>query len=256
MHHRSLEGRVAIVVGGASGIGEAIANRLATDGARVAIIDRVVPPDRISAHACDGLSQPALIADVTDRQALEDAFADVILREGRLDILVFSAGISMPSPFLDLSDQAWSDVVDVNLTGAFRTAQIAARHMVSRGAGGRIVFIASNCAQRAASSRANYNASKGGLISLMQSIATELAPSGILVNAVSPGPVDSPMSRRNHTPALRASILATTPMARYGLAEEVAGAVAFLVSDDSTYITGHELTVDGGCGAALYLYKD
>jgi 3-oxoacyl-[acyl-carrier protein] reductase len=251
-----LEGRVAVVTGGASGIGRAISTRLVADGARVTIFDRSIEAAEGTAREIDPRRATALGVNVTDRGALEEAFASVVARESRLDMLVTSAGISLPAPFLEMSDTHWHEVVGVNLTGAFLCAQIASRHMISCGSSGRIVFIASNCAQRAAMSRANYNASKGGLISLMQSVAVELAPRGILVNAVSPGPIDSPMSRKNHTAPLRGSILSTTPLARYGQAEEVAGAVSYLVSDDATYVTGHELTVDGGCGAALYLYKD
>lgn len=220
------------------------------------IVDRAADAGNAAAREIDPEKVRAVAADVTDRASLEAAFATVLAREGRIDVLVVSAGVSRPVPFLEMSDALWQEVIGVNLTGAFLCAQIAGRHMVARGAGGRIVFIASNCAQRAASSRANYNASKGGLISLMQSVAVELAPHGILVNAVSPGPVDSPMSRKNHTAALRAAILRVTPVGRYGEAEEVAGAVSYLVSEDATYVAGHELTVDGGCGAGLYLYQD
>ena len=252
-----LDGRVAIVTGGASGIGHAISLRLVAEGSRVTIFDRAAEAGEAAAREVDPKGDTrAIEVDVTERKALEQAFAAVAAREGRIDILVVSAGVSFPAPFLDMSDSLWHEVIGVNLTGAFLCAQIASRHMIAHGQGGRIVFVASNCAQRAAMSRANYNASKGGLISLMQSIAVELAPRGVLVNAVSPGPIESPMSRKNHTAALRSAILSTTPLARYGQAEEVAGAVSYLLSADATYVVGHELTVDGGCGAALYLYEN
>lgn len=205
--------------------------------------------------AARGARAAALALDVTDRASVSAAVQATVEALGGLDILVTSAGVSRPAPFLDMAEAAFDDVVAVNLKGTFLCAQAAGRVMAASGRGS-IVMIASNCAQRATSRRANYNASKGGVISLMQSAACELAPNGVRVNAISPGPVDSPMSRRNHTPALRQAILRATPMARYGEAAEIAAAAVWLASDEAGYVTGHELTVDGGCAAGLYLYED
>lgn len=252
-----LAGRVALVTGGASGIGRAIARRFADEGAAVVIGDRdreggrTVAEDLLAA----GARALPLELEVTERASVVAALEAAEAALGPLAILVTSAGISRPAPFLELADPAWAEVLAVNLTGTFLCVQEAARRMAPRGYG-RIVCIASNCAQRATSARAAYNASKAGVVGLVQSAAIELAPRGVTVNALSPGPVDSPMSRRNHTPALRAAILGVTPMRRYARAEEVAAAALFLASEEASYLTGHQLSLDGGAGAALYLYED
>ena len=245
-----LSGKAALITGGASGIGRAIAERFSAEGASVAVVDQ----DAVAAN--DAARQiPRAIAcraDVTKRTSIEAATSTTLAQLGRLDILVVSAGISKPARILEMSDEDWESVIAVNLTGAFLAVQSAARHLVKQG-WGRIIIIASTCAQRAASRRANYNASKGGVISLMQSAACELAPYGVTVNAISPGPIDTPLSRRTHTAALRQAILCATPIKRYGLVEEIAAAAVYLASGEAAYVTGHELTVDGGASAALYI---
>jgi NAD(P)-dependent dehydrogenase (short-subunit alcohol dehydrogenase family) len=252
-----LSGRTALVTGGASGIGAAIVRRFAAEGAAVAIGDRdVVGAERVRAElAQEGRRGLALALEVTDRASVVAALDATEATLGRLDLLVTSAGISRPAPFLELADADWAEVLAVNLGGTFLCVQEAGRRMAARGFG-RIVCIASNCARRATSYRAAYNASKAGVVSLVQSAAIELAPFGVTVNALSPGPVDSPMARRNHTPALRRAILEVTPLRRYAHAEEVAAAALFLASAEASYLTGHELSLDGGAGAALYLYED
>lgn len=166
-------------------------------------------------------------------------------RHGRLDILVNSAGIGRDIPFLDTPLAEFDRLIAVNLRGTFLVGQVAARHMVQSG-GGAIVNIASVSGLRGNRGRAAYGASKGGVVTLSQVMAVELAGCGVRVNVIAPGPIETPLVAAVHTEAIRRDWLRQVPMRRYGTPEEIAGVAAFLCSDDAGYVTGHVLAADGG----------
>jgi NAD(P)-dependent dehydrogenase (short-subunit alcohol dehydrogenase family) len=240
--------KTAIVTGGASGIGVAIVGQLAASGFRVVIIDRQRPsgddhPPEFAAWI------QAVEVDLADAAAAERAIDTIAAGHGRIDVLVNNAGFATATSLLDTTPEDFSRVLAVNLVGSFSCARAAARHMLQRRAG-RIINIASVAGQRGLPTRAAYCASKGGLISLTQALATELSPHGITVNAVAPGPIATPLTDRIHTPAWRRAWTERTLLRRYGTPEDVAAAVVFLASDQAGYITGHVLNVDGGFAMA------
>ena len=154
---------------------------------------------------------------------------------------------------LDNPFDAWERVLRINLTGSYLVTQAVAQHMAQRRSG-RIVMLASISGQQVWSGRVAYSSSKAGVVGLMKSCAIDLAPLGITVNAVSPGPIATPQTAALHNEVVRAAVVAATPMARYGRPEEVADVIAFLASDDARFVTGHELVVDGGLTSAAILY--
>jgi 3-oxoacyl-[acyl-carrier protein] reductase len=186
------------------------------------------------------------IGDIAQVAAMVDA---TVARFGGLDILVNNAGIGHAGLVLDITPEEWDRVIRVNLTGTFYCAQAAAKHMVARESG-RIVNVASISGQRGGSGRAAYGAAKAGVEMLTKVMAVELAEHGVRVNAVAPGPVDTPQSRATHNPATREAYLRLLPTHRYGEAREIADAVVFLASDAASWVHGHTLNVDGGFGAA------
>jgi 3-oxoacyl-[acyl-carrier protein] reductase len=231
-----LTGRTAWITGGASGIGRATARLLADAGARVISLDLTsgTPDPAIRAH----------VLDVRDREAI-DRLAGHLQADGLgADILVNAAGITRDGVVWRLADDEWNDVLDVNLTGAFRMTRACAPGMRRRGRGA-IVNIASINGLHGRFGQSNYAASKGGMIAFTRAIATELARDGIRVNAVAPGFVDTPMTAAL-PPALRDKAAAGALLGRFGQPEEIASAVLFLVSPLAGFITGHVLVVDGG----------
>ena len=243
-----LAGKVAVVTGGLSGIGAAIAVRLAAEGARVVAADLSAHDHVVQngAAALDGI-EPAPL-DVADEASVAKCFLEVVTRHGRLDILVNSAGIGRDIPFLDTPAAEFDRLIAVNLRGTFLAGQAAARLMVK--GGGAIVNIASVSGMRGNRGRAAYGASKGGVVTLSQVMAVELAQYGIRVNVIAPGPVETPLVAVLHTDVIRQDWLRQIPMRRYGTPEEMAGVAAFLCSDDAAYVTGHVLAADGGFLAA------
>ena len=227
---KGLEGKRVVVTGGTSGIGEATSRRFADEGARVvAIADRT-----------DGFPD-AILCDVADAAQVERAFAQVDDRLGGLDVLVANAGISVRRPFLEIREEDWRRILDVNLTGVFLCSQQAARRMDE----GVILMTASTNGLSGHPLYADYNASKAGVIQLARTMARELAPK-IRVNAVCPGYVLTPMQRAEYTDEMLAEVDASIPLGRHAAPEEIAALFAFLASDDAGYITGAVLTIDGG----------
>jgi NAD(P)-dependent dehydrogenase (short-subunit alcohol dehydrogenase family) len=240
------DGKVALVTGAARGIGFATARKFLAEGWRVALLDidgenlqRTVStlalPDRTLALPCD----------VADADAVSAAVARVAGHFGRLDALVNNAGIAIFKPLLETTPADWARTLAVNLTGPFLCTQAAAPVMRD-GGGGCIVNITSISSLRASTLRVAYGTSKAGLAHLTKQQAVELAPLGIRVNAVAPGPVDTAMAKAVHTPEIRADYHDTIPLNRYGLEDELAEVIFFLCSERASYITGQMISVDGG----------
>lgn len=239
------EDKKAMVTGAGHGIGKAIAMRLAAEGAAVLVCD--INGEGAETSVADiraaGGTADAQVMDVSRRADAEAAVARIVELWGRIDILVCDAGVMDRQPFLEASDEHWNKVLGINLYGAFVCGQAAARQMVARGGGGRIVNVASNSGIFGGRGRAAYGASKAGLINLTQSMAIELAEHDIYVNAVAPGPT---LTRPETQGELMQSARNRMPLKRYGLPEEIAAVAAFLASDECSFTTGHVYGADGG----------
>jgi NAD(P)-dependent dehydrogenase (short-subunit alcohol dehydrogenase family) len=237
--------RVTLVTGGISGIGAAVAARMSRDG------DLVVAAD-IAATSCvigAGSGIHPYRADVSRPDSVASLVAGIMENYGRLDRLVHCAGIGRIAPFLDTSAETFDLVMKTNLYGSFHVGQACARAMVS-GKGGVIVNIASVSGLRGNAGRAAYGPSKAGMMALTQVMAVELAAHGIRVNAIAPGPIESPLAQGQHGSAVRESWRRAVPMGRYGYPEDVANAAAFLCSEEARFVTGSVFVVDGGFMAA------
>lgn len=233
----------AVVVGGASGIGLATAERLLEDGWPVAVIDA---NDEALASAEDTLANDEAIflkADVSDEDEIGEAFDQVVDGLGLIGGLVNSAGIARSLPAEETTPELFRQILDVNLVGSFITCRAALERM---GQSLAIVNIASVSGMRANHGRVAYGASKAGVKLMSEVLALEFGGRGVRVNCIAPGPIETPLIARLHTPADRQKWLSRTPQARYGTAEEVAAAIAFLLSPEASYINGHTLAVDGG----------
>jgi glucose 1-dehydrogenase len=241
-------GKMALVAGAGGGIGGAGAEALAREGAAVFCTDS----DGATAEAtatrirAAGGRAAASTLDVRDRAAVDAVVAAVVREFGRLDIVLESAGISHRLDFLDLDAESWDRIIAVNLTGMFHVGQAAARQMIKQGSGS-IINVTSQLAEVARPERAAYVASKGGARSLTHAMAVDLAAHGIRVNAIAPGPTLTGLTRANYTdPEARRATEAVIPLGRLGQPDDLVGAGLFLASDESRWVTGSTVTVDGG----------
>lgn len=238
-----LTGRVAIVTGGARGLGLGIATRFVDEGATVVLADRDLDTAR---EAATVLGATAVHCDVTSRASVDAMVAGVVADHGSLDVLVANAGITGGGAFLDLPDDRWNAVIDTNLRGVFLCDQIAGRQMARQGSGA-IVNVTSIMGARANPSTAAYCAAKAGVISLTGSAALALAPHGVRANAIGPGYMATDMTAAIRDDAdLQRTVLGTVPLGRFGSAHDVGDAAVFLASDESSFVTGQVLYVDGG----------
>jgi glucose 1-dehydrogenase len=228
-------GKVALVAGAGGGIGGAGAEALAREGAAVFCTDS------------DGTAAEATAARIRAAGGRATAVAAAVREFGRLDIVLESAGIAHRLNFLDVDAETWDRVIAVNLTGMFHLGQAAARQMVKQGGGGTIINVTSQLAEVARPERAAYVASKGGARSLTHAMAVDLAVHNIRVNAIAPGPTLTRLTRANYSDAeARRATEAMIPLGRLGQPDDLAGAVLFLASDESRWVTGSTVTVDGG----------
>jgi glucose 1-dehydrogenase len=245
-----LRGKAAIVTGAASGIGRAIALRFGRDGARVIVDYRGQPGDAQAVVAeieRAGGSALAVEADVALEADAERLVATAVERFGGLDVLVNNAGVEDPHPFVDTPLEVWERIVRVNLTGPFLCSRAAARAMIARGRGGRIVNISSVHESLAMPNNAPYAASKGGVRMLMRTMALELAPHRITVNDVAPGAIATPINQSvRDDPKQSKALLEEIPLGRVGEPEEIAALCTYLASEAAAYVTGATFTIDGG----------
>jgi 2-hydroxycyclohexanecarboxyl-CoA dehydrogenase len=242
--------RVAVVTGGASGMGEATCRELGRRGLSVAVLDvneqaaqRVTEDLRAAGNTAIGVG-----ADVTDRAAVEQAFGKVRSELGPVSVLVTSAGMFGFSPFAEITAESWNKIIDVNLTGTFHCCQVALPDMVAAN-WGRIVMISSSSAQRGSPFAAHYAASKGGVITLTKSLAREYAQHRITVNNIPPSGIETPMQHQAQAAGYLKSneeIAANIPLGYLGTGADIAAAVGFLCSEEAGYITGQVLGVNGG----------
>jgi 3-oxoacyl-[acyl-carrier protein] reductase len=251
----TIANRVAIITGSGRGIGREMARLFSSAGARVVVAD--IDARSATAAAAEivaaGHVARAIAVDIGDPAQVERLVGETIDHFGRVDVLVNNAGVGLNKPFLATTPAEWEHQLRVNLTGTFLCAQAAARVMTRQGAG-TIVNLASISGQRGGQGRAAYGAAKAGVILLTKVMAVELAPLGVRVNAIAPGPVDTDQSRGTHTEATRQAYFDRIPIGRYGEREEITAAALFLASDASSFVVGHVLNVDGGFRAAGLMF--
>ena len=248
----SFVGSTAIVTGGASGIGLAISERLARDGAKVSIFDLDLEAAERTAQGIRDKGGEALACavDVSDRAQVDEAVAATRSRLGPVLVLVNGAGKDGFDPFMDISTEQWERIIAVNLTGTFHCTQSVLPDMLEA-TWGRIVNISSSSAQTGAALMGHYSASKGGVIALTKTLALELGPRGITVNTIPPGAIDTPMSRRAAAEGRFGGgtlddVGRHLPVRRVGVPDDIAAACAYLVSDEAGYVTGQIIGVNGG----------
>jgi NAD(P)-dependent dehydrogenase (short-subunit alcohol dehydrogenase family) len=246
-----LEGRVAVITGAASGIGLATARRFAAEGARVVVVDVNLDAGKVAAEEVGG---EFVVADVTSEEAVRDLFAGVVERHGSVDIAFNNAGISPPDDdsILDTGLQAWDRVQRVNLTSVYLCCKYAIPHMLRQGRGSVINTASFVALVGAATSQISYTASKGGVLAMTRELGVQFARQGVRVNALCPGPVNTPLLKELFAkdPERAARRLVHVPMGRFAEPEEIAAAVAFLASDDASFMTANTFVVDGGITGA------
>lgn len=244
-----LKSKAVLLTGGSQGIGQAIALKFIREGARLAIADRDVRAleETVSLLRAEGGEVLPIEADLQDKVQIDQMIDESLETFGSIDVLINNAGICRPAPLLDISEEDWDQHLSINLKAPFLAAQRLAREWMSSGKKGAIVNTSSVNGIQAEANQAHYNASKGGLNLLTMSLALELAPSGIRVNAVCPGFIETRLTRKAiQNEAVISEYLKSVPMGRVGQPDEIADVVLFLASEESRYITGHCLVVDGG----------
>jgi glucose 1-dehydrogenase len=245
-----LDNKVTVVTGSSSGIGEAIALAFAANGAAVVVnYSRHEDAAQKVLEKIEGAGGKGLVvgADVSDPKEVEAMIQQATDAFGRLDIMVNNAGMERKVPFLETPFEVWQETIAVNLTGAWLGCQAAAKQMVAQGEGGRIINVSSVHEDLAMPTNAPYCATKGGVRMLMRTLAVELAPHKITVNNIAPGAIETPMDAPlEQNPDEMKELLSEIPLGRMGKPEEVANLALFLASDDSSYVTGSTLFVDGG----------
>ena len=241
-----LAGKIAIVAGAARGLGRGIAERLASEGATVVVTD---VNEAGAKEAADEIANGAIGigCDVSDYDSVESMVADVKERFGRIDVLVNNAGWDLAAPFLDLDRDVWPKIIGINLYGVLNTSKAVLPVMAEQGSGS-VVNISSDAGRVGSSGEAVYSAAKGGVIAFTKSTARELARKQVRVNVVCPGPSDTQLFAEfaGDNQGLRDALTKAIPLRRLGQPEDVAGAVAYFASDDSTYVTGQTVSVSGG----------
>jgi 2-hydroxycyclohexanecarboxyl-CoA dehydrogenase len=244
-----LPDKVAIVTGGASGLGRGIALALAREGARVAVVDlnEAGARDTVEAIAKNGGQAAAWRADISDKARIDRVVAEIISRWGTVDILVNNAGLDRVGPFVNSSEAEWDLILRVNLKGPIVCTRAVLDEMTRKGYG-KIVNIASDAGRVGSTGEAVYSAAKGGIIAFTKTIARETARHRLNVNCVCPGPSDTPLFQEvaAGNPKLAESLKRVIPFGRLGTAEDLAPAVVFLASDESGFVTGQTLSVSGG----------
>lgn len=241
--------RTALVTGAARGIGRATARRFLDDGWRVLALDRDVDALEATVAAFASNAAHAVCADVSDPEAVARAVAEAEATAGRLDALVNNAGVAEFAPMLDTSFAMWREMMATNLDGAFLMTNACAP-LLSRDGGGAVVNIGSISGLRASTLRTAYGVSKAALTHLTRQQAAELGEIGVRANLVAPGPVETAMAAKVHTPAIRRDYRDAIPLGRYGREDELAAAIVWLAGPDASYVTGQTLAVDGGFDAA------
>ena len=243
---RGLRDKVVVVTGAGRGMGQAIAERLAAEGARVAVTD---VDEKSALSTADGLEGAAgFRLDITDAAEVSARIGEIVAALGPIDALVNNAGWDQLSPFLDTDEDLWDRIIDINLRGPIRMTKAVLPQMVER-QGGRIVNISSDAGRVGSTGEAVYSACKAGIIGFGKTIAREMARHNITVNAICPGPTATPLLESmvgEGNDKLIDSLKRSIPMRRLGLPEDIAGAVAFVVSDDAGFVTGQTLSVSGG----------
>lgn len=253
-----LEGKVALITGANSGIGKAIAERFAKEGAHVAVNYYPNPTHQAEIEAQVAAYPTASIAvagDVSKREDVERCVAQTVAKFGRLDIAINNAGIEIKKPFLEVTDDEWNKVIAVNLFGAYLVHQAAARQLVKQGGGGKLINISSVHEDIPFPEYTAYCASKGGIRMMMRNLAMELAPYKINVNNIAPGAIATPINQAVlDDPEASKNAISEIPWGRFGKPDEVASVAVFLASDDSEYVTGSTYYVDGGLTQQVTLY--